>query len=484
MRRAPDSYAFMSNDDFECSQASEYPGFLHGFSASSVGLARTQSFQLDFFGDGTLPMNGSLLASGTGFEQNPIVSSHSTLNDSNGHDLTAAPPSDGNDLFQPSSPSCSSLGGMKYPVKIPDARQLATLTGSQLKDLAKVVAQAQALAKEKELKELANPTNHKAAAENRKKAKHGLKHKQPLLECRYPKCEATFRRNKDRTRHIRVKHEENPGFACPVVDCPMGTGHIVPRNDKLRDHLRGKAISSMTWRCVLPGCAETGVHKAWWFNHIKEHDRGMRQTNSELLINYGYKDFYYGYPWLEHLCTRLDCPFGTTSSADWNEHVRITHNGAYCPCPIPGCETSFKDWDAVNQHLAVDHNNSARRGLSDVLRSQGFYLFGTAFRCPVLSCGRVIWNGWYTRAIEIREHCQEHDSVALLSAAESLVKVWRFTFDGETARLQILDFNLPEKTSTNKQIFAYLAFSGAELATAGKPEDLDRLCLEKGIDLA
>jgi hypothetical protein len=443
---------------------------------AGVGLG-----QYGFFGVEIVPTNESPLTTGTEFEQNPIGSFSLPLNTVPEYYLTTGSPSDLPDFPEHNLLSCSTSDRMQHSVKVPDVQQLASLSGPQLEDLAKAVAQAQALAKENELKASANsakPGRHNTAVDKVNKRENGSQHKQSLFECPHSECNATFRRNKDRTRHIRVKHQENPGFACPIVDCPMGTGHVFPRSDKLRDHLRGKAVSTMTWRCVLPGCSEIGIHKSWWFDHIKQHSPKARKANARLLTDYGFKDFFGGYPFLEHLCTHPGCPFGTKSSTDRDKHLLIPHDGPHCSCPIPECKTVYRNWDAVRQHLAADHNNTTRRVVKDVLDSQGFKYWAMAFTCPILSC-RQVFNWEY----ETRLHYQKHDFATLLSAAEAVVNAWRFTFEDYFLRTRPLKFNLDAKTSSRNQIFAYLAFMDAELSEAKKPEDLDQLCWEKGINL-
>jgi hypothetical protein len=49
-------------------------------------------------------------------------------------------------------------------------------------------------------------------------------HRQWHAQMRYPGCTTTFRRNKDRRRHVRHRHELNSKrFPCPVVDCSFGS---------------------------------------------------------------------------------------------------------------------------------------------------------------------------------------------------------------------------------------------------------------------
>jgi uncharacterized C2H2 Zn-finger protein len=452
------------------------------------GYVGVEPSQYGFFGVEIVPANESLLVPGAGFEQNPIGSSSWPLITGLENHLATGPPPDLCDFPQLSSLSWSTSDRMQHSVKVPDTQQLASLSGSQLEDLAKAVAQAQALAKENELKASANsakPGRHNTAVGKVNKRESGSQHKQSLFKCPHSECNATFRRNKDRTRHIRVKHQEIPGFACPIVDCTMGTGHTFPRSDKLRDHLRGKAVSTMTWRCILPGCSETGIHRAWWFDHIKQHGPKTREANAEILNNYGYKDFYGGYPFLEYLCTHPGCPFGTKSSTDLDEHLLIPHDGPHCSCPIPGCKTVCRNWDAVRQHLAADHSRSTREAVEDVLNSQGFYYCDSALACPVLSCRHVVQSFSWNTSLECqtRVHCQKHDFATLRSAAKSLVNAFRFTFEGYFLWTKPLKFKLNAETSSSNQIFACLTFTDAELSEAEKPEDLDRLCFEKGINL-
>jgi hypothetical protein len=260
------------------------------------------------------------------------------------------------------------------------------------------------------------------------------------------------------------------------------------RADKLRDHLRGKSAFSRTWRCVIPGCSETGGNRSWWFDHVAFHDFQMRFASMNVLTSYGYNEFYQGYFRSDHLCIRRGCPFGTKSSAAMEEHLVVPHEGPHCSCPITECKIVCKNWAEVEQHLGECHTKTARDAVKNVLRDQGFGYIWNAFTCPIPSCRQVVrhsrdeWCG-----TEVRKHCIEHEFAALLSAAEPLINAWRFCAEDRYIWTNLFnnpfkfDFN-PTKSSSN-HIFAYLAFPEAELMEAETNRDLDRLCLEKGINL-
>lgn len=471
-------------------QARQWHGFPCGSSWSdpcsgaATGISRRQ---IDFCGMGEPLTNSLFVVPETGDEQNTVASLHLSSNGGAGHSLTTCSHLDVDNFPLPSTAKVDLAQDlMQHRLNVPDAQQLADLPESQLENIAKDVAHALTLVKQKNLQLSLTSTKKGLDVGNDNKVKEGLQNNRPKLKCEFPGCTTAFRRNKDRTRHIRNKHQEAPGFICPVVDCPMGTGHVFPRSDKLRDHLRGKAITTRTWRCVIRGCSETCQNKAGWFDHIKWHDHQTRLDNADLLTNYGYKDFYGGYLLFAYLCGQRGCPFGTKRSVSMDEHLLIRHDGPHCPCPIPDCGTIHKDWEAVAQHLASYHSSSTRKAFSKAVHDQGFGYYYVVFTCPIPHCHQTTGkHDWHWNAARLaRRHCNElHKFEDLLSAAESLVRAWRFSFEflwvGSAPFKS--DFRL-EKPSSN-QIFAYLAFPDAELYKVEKVEDLDQLCLERGINL-
>jgi hypothetical protein len=485
---APEAISgFMSRPVPEHAQANGCPRFLDSYSFGapySRGYVGMEPCQYSFSGVGNSLANSPFLASGIRVVQNPF---DLPPNGDSGHHLTTGSHL-GVDAFpQPgTAPIGSAQDWMQHRLNVPDAQQLADLSESQLENIAKDVAQALALAKQKRIQGSVKPATlerQNSNADKMNKGEKGSQKKRPLLECEHPGCSTTFRHNKDRTRHVRNKHQEAPGLACPILDCTMGTGHIMTRLDKLRDHLRGKGALSRTWRCVIPDCSTIGENKSWWFEHVAHHDQETRVANKDLLTNYGYRDFYGGYLTSIHLCRRRGCPFGTNLSAAMDEHLLIPHKGPHCPCLIRDCQTICSGWEELAQHLASGHTFAARRSVEGVLRDHGFEPWQYSFACPILSCHWVIKRPHWVRNMDVRKHCREHDFVTLLSAAEPLVNAWRIAFGGRWISTEPFKFNLNSEEPSSNQIFAFLAYPDAELFKANMPKDLDRLCLEKGINL-
>jgi uncharacterized C2H2 Zn-finger protein len=484
----------MSQTDLDYAQASGCPGFRDGPTPDALysrDYARIAPYQHDFAGVESSLVNASFLVLDNGVEQTSIASFHLPLNAGSAHHLAAGLSLDvnkENEFHQiGTTPIGPDHGWMQHHLNVPDAQQLADLSEVQLENIAKDDTQALALAKQKRLQgsvKSAKLEGHNKKTEKVDKVGKGSQNKRPLLKCEHPGCNTTFRRNKDRTRHVRNKHQENPGFTCPIVDCLMGAGHALQRADKLRDHLRGKSAFSRTWRCVIPGCSETGGNRSWWFDHVAFHDFQMRFASMNLLTSYGYNEFYQGYFMSNHLCIRRGCPFGTKSSAAMEEHRLVPHEGPHCSCPITECKIVCKNWAEVKQHLGECHTKAARDAVRNVLHDQGFGYILKAFTCPILACRQVVWQHYsWDFVMDVRKHCMEHEFATLLSAAEPLVNAWRLCFEGYYVVTRLFKFDLYSATRSSSRIFAYLAFPEAELLEAKTNHDLDRLCLEKGINL-
>lgn len=256
------------------------------------------------------------------------------------------------------------------------------------------------------------------------------------------------------------------------------------RSDKLRDDLRGKAVSTNTWRCIIPDCPETAVNKSRWLDHIKQHDQETRCDNMSRLTAYGLNELYGQYLRLQYLCKRSGCPFGTNTSGVMDEHLLIPHDGPHCPCPIPDCQTICKTWEAVAQHCAAGHSDTTRFSFQGEIYEQGFDNWNSAFTCPVSGCLYV--SKRYVRYAETllasaRDHCQRHNFEELLAVAMLLVDAWRACAGNWYLRVPFLKIELGKPTSN--QIFASLAFSDDQLSEAKGLEDLHRLCVERGINL-
>jgi uncharacterized C2H2 Zn-finger protein len=485
----------MSQTGPEYAQANGCPGFWDGSSSDALhsrGYVGVEPYQQDFLSAENSLVIASLLVPGTRVEQNPIASFHLPLDVSSAHNLTTSFSPDVNEFHQTGATTIGRAHDwMQHRLNVPDAQQLANLPEHQLESIAKDVAHALVLVKQKKIKGSPKPVEAGSRVQTINKpdkVEEEPQNKTKVFKCEYSGCNTTFRRNKDRTRHVFNKHQGNSGFACPIIDCPMGTGHTVERSDKLRDHLRGKAASSRTWRCVLPGCSATGVNKTWWFNHVKQHDQETRVANRHLLTSYGYKEHYGPCLTVGQLCSRRGCPFGTKSSADMDQHLLIPHEGPeglHFPCPIPDCQTGWKDWEAVAQHLASGHTRAARQPLEQVLGAQGFDYWETSFTCPIPVCHRVFKRSYWVADMErkAREHCLEHEFATLLSTAESLVNAWRLAFEGYNLYSNPFKFAINTWSLSNNLVFAFLALPSALLLEARTPEDVDRLLLERGINL-
>lgn len=437
----------------------EFPEAIAGFPSSPFSGFGSLAQQND-----VLPFNFS---SGTTLESGLVVNLSPNVNG-------FSPPS--------AVSMTSTFESAQHSIGIPDAQQLANLPEHQLNDIANNVTQALALVKQKKLQGSSKPAEEQQItdATNLDKVGKRSQGKLPMLKCEYPGCNTTLLRKRDLRRHVRSKHNDSPGFVCPIIDCPMGDGHAMKRSDKLRDHLRGKAVSSSTWRCVIPGCSETAVNKSRWFDHIAQHDQETRRVNGTILSHYGFSEFYGGYLYLKYLCKQPGCPFGTNTSTAMDKHLLIPHNGPYCPCPGLDCPIVCKTWEAVDQHLVVGHTRSAFS--TSYLWNQGFS-FTWRFVCPIPSCLHICKSSYHDTTIQnrARHHCQQHSFEDLLANARLLADAWRSSIGD--CFLWIKGVQRDESAPTNNQIFATLAFPDTLLQRVTTLADLEGLCIEKGINL-
>jgi hypothetical protein len=377
-------------------------------------------------------------------------------------------PTEGNPLL-PSSPGEPSQieHGRLYPFS--DVEYLASLPCSVLKELSKNVAEALATAKQVKKKPVESVEENSLQVHG-KRAAGSIASKSSaisdLLRCGHPGCTITFRHNKDRLRHFRHKHESNSKkFACPVVDCLSGFGHIFPRSDKLRDHLRAEKTLNLThWSCVLPGCSEILEGRAGLIYHLGRHDYDTRISNQKLLMDYGFaSDSYRNYLWARNVCSIPGCPFGTNHKDAMDEHLSIHHDGPFCPCPIPGCPKVSQDHDSAFTHLARKHDYNTRMHswleiMKQCLSSDGIFL------CPI--CQKEMGRARGTPS-SARLHCQKHDHQELLRFSEALMKAWTFSFGSIT--------HGPERlTITGDMILPYIILSDEEIEKLHTKADFEQ----------
>ncbi|KAE9368212.1 hypothetical protein N431DRAFT_414487 [Stipitochalara longipes BDJ] len=285
-------------------------------------------------------------------------------------------PTEGNPLLlsNPGEPNQDDHGRL-HPFS--DVEYLASLPHSVLKEVSKNVAEALAIAKQAEKKPAESRGESSLQVHVKRVARNSASKSSTssnVLKCEHPGCTTTFRRNKDRLRHFRHKHEANiKTFPCPVVDCPSGFGHKFSRSDKLRDHLRTEKILKLVhWSCVLPGCSDilpggrTGL-----VDHLGQHDYDTRKSNRKLLVDYGFTcDVWYDYFWARNICSIPGCPFGTDDNDVMNAHLSIHHDGPFCPCPIPSCHWVSQDYDSASAHLDRDHDHDTRQCFRHEIASQ------------------------------------------------------------------------------------------------------------------
>jgi uncharacterized C2H2 Zn-finger protein len=294
------------------------------------------------------------------------------------------------------------------------------------------------------------------------------KHATDVLKCEYPGCNTTFRRKKDRLRHARGKHATVVKvLSCPVVDCPMGFGHKFHRADKLRDHLRGEKISSYQWTCVIPGCSEIVATRVGLIDHLGQHDYQARTASSDLFRVYGLTACHDGeYLDRRYICSIQGCPFGTDHEATMSSHMSIPHDGPFCPCPIPNCGAIFHDWLSVSEHLAREHNYISRKRFNEEIRNHSLHYWQAIFVCPI--CHNKI-TGFYGQKVE--DHCQKHERQQLLQFSNELLDTWTFSL-GPTMGLYLATYQI--HTLTANKLFAYVVLSAEELLKLHNEADLEQ----------
>jgi uncharacterized C2H2 Zn-finger protein len=313
------------------------------------------------------------------------------------------------------------LGGAEI-LRLADLPYLASLSHSVLKELSKNVAEALIVAKQKATQRSREQETPPQLPEGRlpKNAATGSNN---VLRCEQPGCKTTFRRNKDRLRHVRQKHTTDvKTFSCPVVDCPMGHGHKFHRSDKLRDHLRGERISSLEWCCVVPGCFDIVATRFGLIDHLGQHDFETRTSNDRLFVDYGFAaQRRLNYLHARYICSIQGCPFGTDDEAIMLVHLSNPHNGPSCPCPIPSCGERFQDWLPTSRHLAQAHDYDARVHFRREIRLQKHDNGPGTVSCPI--CNQEIINA---NLLKVRAHWQKHDHEQRLQASEALTEAFVF----------------------------------------------------------
>ena len=377
-------------------------------------------------------------------------------------------PTEGNPLLpsNPGEPNQDEHG--LHPFS--DVEYLASLPCSVLKELSKNVAEALATAKKgrKLPVESGGESNLQVHGKRAtRSAASKLSTTNDVLRCEHPGCTTTFRRNKDRLRHFRHKHESNTKtFPCPVVDCPSGFGHKFTRSDKLREHLRTeKTLSLIHWSCVLPGCSEIPGGRADLIDHLGQHDYGTRRYNERLLVDYGLACDKLGeYLKAKNICSIPGCPFGTDDKDAMNAHLSIHHDGPFCPCPIPSCQRVSHDYNSAFTHLAREHDYDTRQRFMKEVESQSLSAYDIIFLCPI--CHNEIRRDWGTK-YSARLHCQKHNHQELLRVSEALVKAWTFSFGSKTHGRERL-------TITGDMILPYIILSGEELKKLHTKADFEQ----------
>jgi hypothetical protein len=218
---------------------------------------------------------------------------------------------------------------------------LVNLPQSVLKQLSNDVAEALKITKEKEQQK--SRESREKAAERLRQGK--MLQKPPMaFRCEHPGCNTTFRRNNERSRHIRMKHTPTTKvFFCPVVDCPMGLRHKFYRKDKFHEHLRGKKISSYPWACILPGCPEIAPNKVGLIKHFAQHDYQTRRQIWGLLEDYGFNALRMDSLLIEYNCNVEGCGFGAHFESGLSKHMSLVHDSPPRSCPVPNCESAFEN---------------------------------------------------------------------------------------------------------------------------------------------
>ncbi|KAH8784420.1 hypothetical protein BGZ57DRAFT_852223 [Hyaloscypha finlandica] len=328
-----------------------------------------------------------------------------------------SPPNSGPPTSVSSTDDRAQLDGSELP-RLADLQYLATLPHSVLKELSKNVAEALVIAKKKAIQQPREQETASQLPEGRlpKNAATGPNH---VFRCEQPGCKTTFRRNKDRLRHVRQKHTSDvKTFSCPVIDCPKGHGHKFHRSDKLRDHLRGERISSLEWCCVLPGCFDIVATRVGLIDHLGQHDFETRKSNKRLLVEYGFAvNKWRDYLYAKHICSIQGCPFGTDDEATMLGHLSNLHNGPSCPCPIPSCGGTFQDWLSLSRHLARAHDYATRCRFARELQAHRHDAYKVTVLCPI--CDHEIIDA---NIEKVRAHWQKHNHEQCLQASEAITE--------------------------------------------------------------
>ncbi|KAN0098942.1 hypothetical protein V8E51_014605 [Hyaloscypha variabilis] len=331
-------------------------------------------------------------------------------------------------LSNPGEPNQDERGSLH---QFSDVEYLKSLPCSVLKELSKNVAKALATAQQVRKEPVGSigesiPQSHGKRAARSTVSKSGTTSN--VLRCEHPGCTTTFRRNKDRLRHFRNKHESNTKtFPCPVVDCPSGFRHTFHRSEKLRDHLCAQKVLNLThWSCVLPGCSEILGGRASLIDHLGQHEYETRCTNEKLLTDYGFASRRgYDYFWAKYICSIPGCPFGANNKDHMNAHLSIHHDGPFCPCPIPSCQTVSQNYESASTHLAREHDYTTRSRFTSEIYRQSLDSYEGIFLCPI--CHKEMDRAKRTEE-SARLHCQKHDHQELLRVPEALMKAWNFSF--------------------------------------------------------
>jgi uncharacterized C2H2 Zn-finger protein len=327
-----------------------------------------------------------------------------------------SPPNSGPPTSVSSANDRAQLDGPELP-RLADLDYLAALPHSVLTEISKNVAEV-IVAKQKAIQQSREQETPPQLPEGRlpKNAATGANH---VFKCEQPGCKTTFRRNKDRLRHVRQKHTADvKTFSCPVIDCPMGHGHKLHRSDKLRDHLRGERISSLEWCCVVPGCSDIVATRVGLIDHLGQHDFETRKSNNQLLVEYGFAvNRWQDYLHAEYICSIQGCPFGTDDEATMLGHLSNPHKGPSCPCPIPSCGETFQDWLSTSMHLARAHDYVTRNNFwLEISRQKHTSRRGTVV-CPICDHGIID-----AHLLKVRAHLLKHEHEQRLLALETLAE--------------------------------------------------------------
>jgi hypothetical protein len=363
------------------------------------------------------------------------------------------------------------LDGPELP-RLADLEYLAALPHSVLTEISKNVAEA-IVAKQKAIQQSREQETPSQLPEGRlpKNAATGANH---VFRCEQPGCKTTFRRNKDRLRHVRQKHTSDvKAFSCPVIDCPKGHGHEFHRSDKLRDHLRGERISSLEWRCVVPGCSDIVATRVGLIDHLGQHDSETRKSNNQLLAEYGFAvNGWHGYLHAKYICSIQGCPFGTDDEATMLGHLSNPHNGPSCPCPIPSCRETFQDWLSTSRHLSRAHDYVTRDRFWEKLETRKHCAYWGTVLCPI--CDHEIIDASLLKA---RAHWQKHDYEQRLQALEALTEAVVFALGPYHSLYGDLLGKRYQRGSiklSGDKVFPYMILPDEELNKLRTNEDFER----------